>query len=124
MARNPIYPTSAGQTAVDRLLNQTLPRIIQDKQARDERAQQRQDTLDARKQQQDNYEQNYDYTIKRDLKNDQIRKEDKIIKLLAQASSSSNAGNLEDSMMYMNQAKFISQKDGTDLEGGGYSAQL
>ena len=34
MARNPLYPTSAGETALDKLLNQTLPRILADRQNR------------------------------------------------------------------------------------------
>ena len=45
MARNPLYPVSAGETAVDRLLNQTLPRIIADKEAANERQQVRDDAL-------------------------------------------------------------------------------
>lgn len=48
MARNPIYPTSAGETAVDRLLNQTLPRIIADKQASNERKEMRAEDLTQR----------------------------------------------------------------------------
>lgn len=31
MARNPLYPRSAGETAVDKLLNQTLPRILSER---------------------------------------------------------------------------------------------
>tara|TARA_R110000868_G_scaffold65399_6_gene195646 strand:+ start:6677 stop:8362 length:1686 start_codon:yes stop_codon:yes gene_type:complete len=34
MARNPLYPRSAGETAMDKLLNQTLPRILADRQNR------------------------------------------------------------------------------------------
>ena len=45
MARNPLYPTTPGQTAVDRLLNETLPRIISDKEAANERQQVRDDAL-------------------------------------------------------------------------------
>ena len=45
MARNPLYPVSAGETAVDKLLNQTLPRIIADKEAANERQQVRDDAL-------------------------------------------------------------------------------
>ena len=52
MARRTLYPTLPGESAVDRLLNQTLPQLVKDRQASAERAQQRQDTLDARKQSQ------------------------------------------------------------------------
>lgn len=41
MARNPLYPRSAGETAVDKLLNQTLPQIIAGREARNERDAQR-----------------------------------------------------------------------------------
>ena len=34
MARQPLYPRSAGETALDKLLNQTLPRILSDRQNR------------------------------------------------------------------------------------------
>ena len=45
MARNPLYPSTPAQTAVDRLLNETLPRIISDKQDANERRQMREDAL-------------------------------------------------------------------------------
>lgn len=37
MARQPLYPRSAGETAIDKLVNQTIPRLIQSKEARNER---------------------------------------------------------------------------------------
>ena len=37
MARNPLIPRTPGQQAVDRLLNQTIPQLIQNQQRRQER---------------------------------------------------------------------------------------
>ena len=37
MARRPLYPRTPGETAIDRLLNQTLPNIIKEESARNER---------------------------------------------------------------------------------------
>ena len=37
MARRPLYPRTQGETAIDRLLNQTLPNIIKEESARNER---------------------------------------------------------------------------------------
>ncbi len=46
MARRPLYPQLPGEQAVDRLLNQTLPNLIQQRQQRQEREQSRQDRLE------------------------------------------------------------------------------
>lgn len=46
MARKPLYPQLPGEQAVDRLLNQTLPNLIQQRQQRQEREQSRQDRLE------------------------------------------------------------------------------
>ena len=37
MARNPLIPRTPGEQAVDRLLNQTLPQLIQNQQRKQER---------------------------------------------------------------------------------------
>jgi len=37
VARRPLYPVTPGETAIDRLLNQTLPNIIQQEMQRAER---------------------------------------------------------------------------------------
>ena len=58
MARNPIYPTTPGETAVDRLLNQTLPQLI----AQGQENKRREQELEYRRlqdiQAQDNFEAN------------------------------------------------------------------
>jgi len=112
MARNPIYPKSAGETAVDRLLNQTLPRIIADKQDRDDRAQQRQDTLDARKQSQDNFEKNFTYVTGQDRLKEDNRKNEKIIGHFAKATSYSLTGNDEEAETEYQQGLFWSKQYG------------
>jgi hypothetical protein len=37
VARRTLYPTTPGETAIDRLLNQTLPNILKEERARQER---------------------------------------------------------------------------------------
>ena len=37
VARNPLIPRTPGEQAVDRLLNQTLPQILQNQQRKQER---------------------------------------------------------------------------------------
>ena len=96
MARNPLYPRSAGETAVDRLLNQTLPRIIKDKQDRDDRAQQRQDTLDARAQQQENFNKQFSYGIEQDKLKESNRKDEKVSTHFSTATSYAMVGKYEE----------------------------
>ena len=96
MARNPLYPRSAGETAVDRLLNQTLPRIIKDKQDRDDRAQQRQDTLDARAQQQENFNKQFTYGIEQDKLKESNRKDEKVSTHFSTATSYAMVGKYEE----------------------------
>ena len=47
MARDTLIPRTRGDIAIDKLLNQTLPRILENQQRRQDRQQNRQDTLDA-----------------------------------------------------------------------------
>jgi len=96
MARNPLYPRSAGETAVDRLLNQTLPRIIKDKQDRDDRAQQRQDTLDARAQQQENFNKQFTYGVEQDALKESNRKDEKVSNHFSKATSYAMVGKYEE----------------------------
>ena len=63
MARRTLYPTTPGETAVDRLLNQTLPNIIKEERARSEREELRQEEK-AR------YEAEFKYRVARDTKTD------------------------------------------------------
>lgn len=63
MARRTLYPTTPGETAVDRLLNQTLPNIIKEERARSEREELRQEEK-AR------YEAEFQYRVARDTKTD------------------------------------------------------
>jgi len=46
MARRPLYPNLPGEQALDRLLNQTLPNLIQQRQAKLERDRDREDRLE------------------------------------------------------------------------------
>ena len=63
MARRTLYPTTPGETAVDRLLNQTLPNIIKEERARSEREELRQEEK-AR------YQAEFQYRVERDTKSD------------------------------------------------------
>lgn len=71
MARRPLYPVTPGETAVDRLLNQTLPNILKEERARQERE-------ELREEEKNRYAAEFKYRVGRDTKidNDNFRKED------------------------------------------------
>ena len=71
MARRPLYPVTPGETAVDRLLNQTLPNILKEERARQERE-------ELREEERARYAAEFQYRVNRDTKidNDNFRKED------------------------------------------------
>lgn len=120
MARRTLYPTLPGESAVDRLLNQTLPQLVKDRQASDERAQQRQDTLDARKQAQDNYESDRAYLMDKEAKEEVIRTEDKLSKIYAEAGALARGGYLDDALTTLDRGDMVAKNNGLDpIEYGG-----
>lgn len=64
MARRPLYPRTPGETAIDRLLNQTLPNIIKEESARNERE-------ELREEEKARYRSELAYKVARDTKTDQ-----------------------------------------------------
>jgi hypothetical protein len=120
MARRTLYPTLPGESAVGRLLNQTLPQLVKDRQASDERAQQRQDTLDARKQQQDNYEINRAYMMDKDAKEETRRQEDKLSAIYSEAGALARNGYLDAALTTLDRGDLVAKNKGLDpLEYGG-----
>ena len=59
MARRPLYPATPGETAIDRLLNQTIPNVINAERDRQEREEIRAEDLRR-------YNEEMDYRAKRD----------------------------------------------------------
>lgn len=119
MARRTLYPTLPGESAVDRLLNQTLPQLVKDRQASAERAQQRQDTLDARKQSQDNFEKNFTYVTEQDRLKEDNRKDEKISSHFSKATSFSLTGNDEEAETEYQQGLFWAKKYGRNASDFG-----
>ena len=64
MARRPLYPRTPGETAIDRLLNQTLPNIIKEESSRNERE-------ELREEEKARYRSELAYKVARDTKTDQ-----------------------------------------------------
>ena len=119
MARRTLYPTLPGESAVDRLLNQTLPQLVKDRQASAERAQQRQDTLDARKQSQENFETNFTYVTEQDRLKEDNRKDEKISSHFSKATSYSLTGNDEEAETEYQQGLFWAKKYGRNASDFG-----
>jgi len=63
MARRTLYPTTPGETAIDRLLNQTLPNILKEERARSERE-------ELREEEKARYQAEFQYRVARDTKTD------------------------------------------------------
>ena len=63
VARRPLYPVTPGETAIDRLLNQTLPNILKEERARQERE-------ELREQENARYAAEFKYRVDRDTKID------------------------------------------------------
>ncbi len=63
MARRTLYPTTPGETAIDRLLNQTLPNILKEERARSERE-------ELREEEKARYQAEFQYRVQRDTKTD------------------------------------------------------
>jgi hypothetical protein len=63
MARRTLYPTTPGETAIDRLLNQTLPNILKEERARQERE-------ELREEEKARYQAEFQYRVERDTKTD------------------------------------------------------
>ena len=61
MARQTLYPRSAGEVALDRLLNETLPRLVESQQEKKWRNENRQLALD--QQEKDNIHRNKMYEL-------------------------------------------------------------
>lgn len=119
MARRTLYPTLPGESAVDRLLNQTLPQLVKDRQASAERAQQRQDTLDARKQSQENFDKNFTYVTEQDRLKEDTRKDEKISSHFSKATSFSLTGNDEEAETEYQQGLFWAKKYGRNASDFG-----
>ena len=63
MARRPLYPVTPGETAIDRLLNQTLPNILKEERERQERE-------ELREEERARYSAEFKYRVERDTKYD------------------------------------------------------
>tara|TARA_R100000734_G_C3319012_1_gene114022 strand:- start:5738 stop:7582 length:1845 start_codon:yes stop_codon:yes gene_type:complete len=71
MARRPLYPVTPGETAIDRLLNQTLPNILKEERERQERE-------ELREEERARYSAEFKYRVERDTKydSDNFKKQD------------------------------------------------
>ena len=83
MARRPLYPVTPGETAIDRLLNQTLPNIIQQEMQRAERS-------EAIEREQEQFETRMMYQVQRDNIEDKRNYNKDVLPYLEGIESSKN----------------------------------
>jgi len=105
MARKTLYPRLPGETAVDRLLNQTLPNLIQQREARIEREQARRDRLEQQRIQNDFTQQGIDFR-KQEFENRQESSEVENVNLIInKAEEFYDEGNYDDAIKLLDRAE-------------------
>ena len=92
MARNPLIPRTPGEQAVDRLLNQTLPQILQNQQRKQEREENIARADRIRKEDLARDKERYEYKIEQEAKDDDKRTEEQAYTYYITAQERYNQG--------------------------------